>query len=47
MSRDDYPDLIRQKRLLSGFIFGIKKIKIELSFRYDIYDPNENGMVGI
>jgi hypothetical protein len=43
MSRDDYPWRIRQKRILSGFIFGIKKIRIELSFKYDIYEPNENG----
>jgi len=43
MSRDDYPELIRQERRLRGFIFGIRKIRIELSFRYDIYEPNVNG----
>jgi hypothetical protein len=31
MSRDDYHERIREK-------------KIELSFRYDIYEPNKNGM---
>jgi len=44
MSRDDYPERISQKRVRTGFIFGVKKIRIELSFRYDIYEPNENGM---
>lgn len=37
--------LSHKKRILTVFIFEIDKIRIELSFRYDIYELKENLMV--
>jgi hypothetical protein len=44
MSSGDYSEYIRQKRIHTGLILGTKKIRIEFSLRYDIYEPNKNGM---